>query len=759
MLLNNLNQEQRIAAEQTEGAVMIIAGAGSGKTRTLTYRIAHLIEKGVEPFNILALTFTNKAANEMKERVVDLVGNDAKNIMMGTFHSVFSKILRVEAERIGYVSNFTIYDTDNSKSVIKSIVKDYLLDQKIYNISYILDRISKAKSSLISPIDYLENIQLTTEDRATGKALIGRIYFEYNQRLRRSMAMDFDDLLFNMNVLLRDSNDVLLKYQNKFRYIHVDEYQDTNYSQFLIVKKLAARFRNICVVGDDAQSIYAFRGANIQNILNFKKDYQDCKLIKLEQNYRSTQNIVNAANSLISKNKDQIKKEVWTNNSMGNKINFKECDNEKKEAQWIINSIRERVSKNDCSYSNFAILYRTNQQSRALEEAFRLENVPYRIFSGTSFYSRREIKDVIAYFRLVVNNKDDEAFLRVVNFPVRGIGDTNINRLKILASENNISLFEAVENINSYSHDISSRAMRGIIDFIIMIKSFSINLYKLDAYDLGLQIIQAANLIRYWKEDPDPLSDDRADNISEMLNAIKSFVEAEETMVLDQLTGEEISVENKTLDVFLAQVSLMSETDRDDKEDSNRVSLMTIHASKGLEYKYVFVSGIEENLFPSVMSLASRADIEEERRLFYVAMTRAETELFLSCSVSRYKNGQLNFNEKSRFLEEIDEKYLDEKASVISSNPFPTKIPSLPGFPVFSQKNKLKPLSPLPKPIGGDTVNIDDYFIGMVVFHDKFGRGLVLNLDGQGDNTKAEVKFEVFGIKKLVLRFAKLKKV
>lgn len=755
MLLDDLNQEQRSAAQQTEGAVMIVAGAGSGKTRTLTYRIAHLIEKGVDPFNILSLTFTNKAAKEMKERIIKLVGRDARNIMMGTFHSVFAKILRVEAEKLGYMSNFTIYDTDDAKSVIKSIIKEHNLDPKIYNLSYVIDRISKAKSSLISSYDYQNNVQLMTEDKASNKPLIANIYQEYNMRLRRAMAMDFDDLLFYMNVLLRDFPEVLYKYQERYRYIHVDEYQDTNFSQYLIIKKLAARFGNICVVGDDAQSIYAFRGANIQNILNFKSDYPDCQIVKLEQNYRSTQNIVNAANSVIAKNKDQIKKEIWTSNSQGDKISLVECDNEKEEANWIVSSIKKRLNENT-NYKSFAILYRTNQQSRSLEESLRISNIPYRIFSGTSFYDRKEIRDVLAYFRLVVNNWDDEAFLRIINFPSRGIGDTTINRLKVVASQNNLSLFETSQRLREFPTDINLSTIQRIIDFTMMIKAYTVNANKTDAFELGSEIIHTNKLIQYWKEDTDPLSDDRADNINEMLNAIKSFVEGEDNAIIDEQTGEEISLEDKTLDVFLSQVSLMSETDRDDKEDENRVSLMTIHASKGLEFPYVFVAGMEENLFPSVMCLASRTELEEERRLFYVAMTRAEKELFLSCAVSRYRNGQLNFNEKSRFLDDIEDKFINETSlSNKSINPFQSKT----SFARNTPKPSFTTQKPLPKPIGGEDVKTGEYFINMKVGHDKFGFGEIINLDGNGDDMKAEVRFEAFGTKTLVLRFAKLKKI
>ncbi|MBP1630508.1 MAG: UvrD/REP helicase [Bacteroidetes bacterium] len=759
MLLDELNQEQRAAAQQTEGAVMIVAGAGSGKTRTLTYRIAYLLEKGVDPFNILSLTFTNKAAKEMKDRIISLVGPKARNIMMGTFHSVFAKVLRAEAERLGYISTFTIYDSDDSKGLIKNILKDHSLDPKTYNPGYVLSRISKAKSSLISPSDYLDNQQLMTEDKASNKPYIGNIYQEYNNRLRKAMSMDFDDLLFNMNILLRDFPDLLLKYQDKFRYILVDEYQDTNFSQYLIIKKLAARYGNICVVGDDAQSIYSFRGANIQNILNFKKDYPDCGIYKLEQNYRSTQTIVKAANSVIAKNRDQIKKEVWTSNEEGHKINYNECENEKEEARWICKEIVSRIQTKNSKFQDFAILYRTNQQSRSLEEVLRLYNIPYRIYSGTSFYDRKEIRDVLAYFRLVVNNSDDEAFLRVINFPTRGIGDTSINRLKILADQKNCSLFEAALNL-SYTDGIHARTAQKIVDFALMLRAYTIDVFNKNAYDIGFEIVAKSNIIKHWKEDPDPQSSDRADNIEELLNAVQGFVESSEDAILDQLTGEEISIENKTLDVFLQQVSLMSETDRDDNGENERVSLMTIHAAKGLEFPYVFVCGMEENLFPSIMTIVSRVDLEEERRLFYVAMTRAQTELLLSCANSRFKNGQLNFNERSRFLEEIDQQYFNEEIRMgkKSANPFAFKQNTT---ETFVPKKIFTPIvnKPLPKPIGGNPVSIEEFFVGMDVAHDKFGFGKIIAIEGTGDDTKAEVNFEAFGTKKLVLRFAKLKKI
>ena len=755
MLLDDLNSEQRLAAECTEGPVIIIAGAGSGKTRTLTYRIAHLLEKGVDPFNILSLTFTNKAAKEMKERIVDLVGDKAKYIWMGTFHSVFSKILRIEAERLGYLNSFTVYDSEDSKRLIQSIVKEYNLDEKLYNKSLILSRISMAKSNLISPQDYMDNPSFTTEDKAIKRPYIGQIYAEYNNRLRRAMAMDFDDLLFNMNVLLRDFPDLLFKYQEKFKYLLVDEYQDTNFSQYVIIKKLSARYRNICVVGDDAQSIYAFRGANIRNILDFQKDYPEAKVYKLEQNYRSTKNIVNAANSVIDRNIGRIDKKVWTDNDEGEKINYQECESDKHEAKWISSTIVNRMRSDGANYKDFAILYRTNQQSRSLEESLRFMNIPYRIFSGISFYGRKEIKEVLSYFRLIVNNNDEEAFLRVINFPTRGIGDTSLNKIKLIAAEKNISLFDAAISLDPTS-GISPRTINNIIGFTTMIKAFSFELDKLDAFELGGKIISASHIINYYKEDDDPLSDERVDNIEELINALQSFVESEDQALLDEATGEEIALNNKTLDVFVQQVSLMSETDRDDEQENDRVSLMTIHAAKGLEFPYVFVAGMEENLFPNALSLGSRVELEEERRLFYVAMTRAKKELALSCAQMRFRNGQMLYNEKSRFLDDVDPSFLSEAFNVSKekTNPFAQEVKYTP----TPKRNLTRIDSPLPKPIGGVPVeSMDDFKPGVEVFHDKFGLGKIVSVEGKGDDAKAEVMFEFGGLKKLVLRFAKLK--
>lgn len=752
-LLSELNEEQRNAAACIEGPVMIIAGAGSGKTRTLTYRIAHLIEEGVDPFNILALTFTNKAASEMKERIVALVGKDAKNIWMGTFHSIFAKVLRFEAEKLGYISSFTIYDTDDSKSAIKQIIKSLNLDPKAYNVGYVLGRISMAKSNLISCEEYATNAEIQQSDQAARKPMIGEIYKLYNQRLRNSMAMDFDDLLYNMNVLLRDYPDVLLKYQERFKHILVDEYQDTNFSQYLIIKKMAARYQNICVVGDDAQSIYAFRGANIQNILNFKRDYPDVRLFKLEQNYRSTQNIVNAANSIISNNRDQIKKEIWTANDVGNRIRLLNGADEREEGYIVAKAITDTKEQENADYDSFAILYRTNMQSRAIEEALRKMKIPYKIFGGLSFYRRKEIKDVLAYLRLVINNYDDEALLRVINYPARGIGQTTLDRIKVAASDNDIAIWTVIENLPSFGLGINTGTANKINDFMMMIKSASSQLNVLNAYDLAKQIIMQSGIIRFLKEDEDPDNANRIENIEELMNGIQEFCEKEDLITPDGEEGQEVS-QIKTLDLFLQQVLLLTD-EENDKEDTNKVSLMTIHAAKGLEFPYVYVVGMEENLFPSALSISSRQELEEERRLFYVAVTRAEKMLTLSYANTRYQYGNASFQELSRFVDEIEDRYIDIP---LKKNLMP-KVGDLPK-PMFAkrktiEKKTLKRVQHGPS-AGNSPAEINAVQVGMRVLHEKFGYGTVKHIEGENNDRKAVVFFDNTGEKQLLLRFAKL---
>ena len=778
-ILSQLNESQREAAACTEGPVMIIAGAGSGKTRTLTYRIAHLINLGTDPFNILALTFTNKAAAEMKERIMKLVGPEARNIWMGTFHSVFARILRSEAEKLGYIRTFTIYDNDDSKSAIKQIVKNLNLDPKTYSPGYVMGRISMAKSNLLSPEDYANNPEIQQADKDAHKPMIAEIYKLYNHRLRNAMAMDFDDLLFNMNILLRDFPDVLLKYQKRFQYIMVDEYQDTNYSQYLIVKKLAARLQNICVVGDDAQSIYAFRGANIQNIFNFRRDYPNLHLFKLEQNYRSTKVIVNAANSVIAKNVEQIDKEIWTDNAQGNRITLLRAVDEKDEGRLIANSISEAHIGENLDYKSFAVLYRTNVQSRALEEALRRENIPYRIYQGLSFYGRKEIKDVLAYLRLVVNNYDEESLLRVINYPARGIGQTSLDRVRVAAADNDIAVWTVLENLPSFGLGITSGTTQKIGEFVMMIKRFSSMLATMNAYDLAKQIIYNSGIITLLRNDDDPDNPNRIENIEELLNGVKEFCE-KEAQFAENGTDEEQQTESaggiRTLDQFLQQVLLLTSEDKDEDKDADKVSLMTIHAAKGLEFPYVYVAGLEENLFPSFMSISSRQELEEERRLFYVAVTRAERQLTLSYAMTRYQYGNSSCQEMSRFVEEIDPKYIEmpqRKSQFPKPGVLPKAFQGVKGVkwspeaerdfqrksaPEPQKPRRLQPKSSLPQgpTAPNSAAEINAIQVGMRVRHAKFGEGKVLTIEGSGNDRKATIFFDQVGQKTMMLVYAKL---
>lgn len=768
-LLDQLNEPQREAAECVDGPVMIIAGAGSGKTRTLTYRIAHLMELGVDPFHILALTFTNKAANEMKERIIKLVGGEGRNLWMGTFHSIFARVLRAEATKLGYTSSFTIYDTDDSKAAIKQIVKQLNLDSKTYKPSFVLSRISMAKSNLLGPKDYQENPEIYQTDIDSKRPAIGQIYTMYDQRLHNSNAMDFDDLLFNMNILLRDFPDVLLKYQQRFHYIMVDEYQDTNYAQYLIVKKLAARNQNICVVGDDAQSIYAFRGANIQNIFNFKRDYPTMQLFKLEQNYRSTKNIVNAANSIISRNRDQIQKELWSDNGVGNRIRLIRAVDEKDEGMRVADSIQNFRLGEDAEYRDFAVLYRQNSLSRSIEDALRKMNIPYKIYQGLSFYGRREVKDVLAYLRLAINPHDDESLVRIINYPTRGIGQTTMDKIRVAASDNDVSIWTVLENIKDFNLPILSGAVQKITEFVYMIKRFEAEVPTTDAFTLAKQIVYASGIIKALREEDDPESAERIDNIDELLNGVQEFVEESDElgMMSDELTAApEHSTLNtqqsslKTLDEFLQQVLLYTSEDKDKDKDANKVSLMTIHAAKGLEFPYVFVVGMEEQIFPSFLA-SSRPELEEERRLFYVAVTRAEKQVTLSYAQTRFNNGQRMGGEVSRFVEEIDPQYIEMPATR-RSMPEPGTLPR-----AFFNAGKPEPKSPssqntriVQKPrtatIPNTPAQIGSIMAGMTVSHEKFGIGKVLGVEGEGDSRKATVFFEGVGQKQLMLKFAKL---
>ncbi|CAG0953690.1 MAG: UvrD-helicase domain-containing protein [Bacteroidetes bacterium] len=755
--LEELNEEQRKAVENTEGPVMVIAGAGSGKTRVLTYRIAHLINKGVDPFQILALTFTNKAAKEMKERIVRITSeSDAKSLWMGTFHSVFSRILRSEAEKIGYPSHFSIYNTDDSKNLLKDIIKGFNLDDKQYKTNMVFSRISAAKNNLISANAYINDKNIQAEDTQRRLPEIGRIYLAYEQRCSKASAMDFDDLLFKTNILLRDFPEVLYKYQSRFKYILVDEYQDTNYSQYLIVKKLAARFQNICVVGDDAQSIYAFRGANIQNILNFQKDYSDAQTFKLEQNYRSTKSIVNTANRIITFNKEQLPKEVWTDNENGEKIKVFQTLTDKEEGETIASGIYSRHLSEHAPFSDFAILYRTNAQSRSFEEALRKRNIPYRIFGGISFYQRKEIKDLLAYFRLVINPNDEESFKRIINYPLRGIGKTSIEKIMVLADQHQVSLWDIASKASHFGNDFNTGLIQKINEFITTIKSFSTLLFTQNAYELGNQIAQTSGILKELFSDTSPEGVSRYENIVELLNGLKEFV-------------EDAQKENPkiipTLDEYMQEIALLTDADKESEEDKNTVSLMTIHMSKGLEFGHVYIVGLEEGLFPSQLSTQSRTDLEEERRLFYVALTRAQKSVTLSYALTRYRWGQLTQCEPSRFLEELDSTYVEilpkQEANKKNNETFFTKHPTntapTPAQNPIVRTGKSN-LVKLNSAISKSTVTAQDLNLrhGMQVHHEKFGKGKVLNIEGASPNQKATIEFESVGNKQLLLKFARL---
>jgi len=746
--LQGLNSSQRAAVEQTEGPVIIIAGAGSGKTRVITYRVAHLIRKDVNPFSILVLTFTNKAAKEMRDRIMAVVGAEAKNIWMGTFHSVFAKILRIEADKIGYPHNFTIYDTDDSKSLIRAILKELALDDKLYNPNFVYNRISNSKNNLISVAEYQQNPEIQSEDFSTGRGKLGDIYQTYTQRCFKAGAMDFDDLLFKTNVLLKEHPDILYKYQNKFRYLMVDEYQDTNFSQYLIVKKLAAKNENICVVGDDAQSIYSFRGANIQNILNFEKDYPDLKIFKLEQNYRSTKNIVNAANSIIANNKNQLHKVVFSENEEGNKIKVSRAFSDNEEGKIVAEAIVQERSLKGLKYHDFAILYRTNAQSRAMEEALRKLNVPYKIYGGLSFYQRKEIKDLIAYFRLTFNPNDEEALKRVINYPRRGIGDTTVERIIIAADKNNITLWEVIMDSHKY---LEARSSAAVSNFALMIQSFRVMTKTHKAYDTAMHIAQHSGILKELYDDKSIEGLNRHENIQELLNGIKEFSERED-------------IEEKGLDIFMQDIALLTNEDNDKDPDADTVSLITVHSAKGLEFSHVFVVGLEENLFPSQMSLGTREDLEEERRLFYVAITRAKKSLALHYSTSRYRWGTLTNCEPSRFIDEIDPKYLEldfKPQQKNTGNSFFDDERSAWQQKESSLKRIFKTTSILPKAhtptegfVPSDTSNLQ---VGMEVEHERFGFGKVISLDGKKPDIKATIFFKELGQKHLLLKFAKLR--
>ena len=764
-ILNGLNNPQREAVTTVEGPVMVIAGAGSGKTKALTHRIAYMIQEGINPFSIMALTFTNKAAKEMKDRIMKLVDpHAARNVWMGTFHSIFARILRIEAQHLGFTPDFTIYDTDDSKQLINAILKERELDTKAYPAKYILHRISMAKSALYTPEDYCNNFEIQQQDVRANKPLIGEIFKTYNNRLQRANAMDFDDILFYTNVLLRDFPEILYKYQQRFEYILVDEYQDTNYAQYLIIRRIAAMRENICVVGDDAQSIYGFRGANIQNILNFKNDYPEQRLIRLEQNYRSTKTIVNAANSVIDHNKDQIKKKVWSDKEEGELITVLRATSDNEEGTLVANSIFGYKMSRQLNNKDFAILYRTNSQSRSLEEALRKQDIRYRIYGGLSFYDRKEVKDLLAYFRVVINPHDEQALLRIINYPARGIGKTTIERLMVVADERKQAIWDVIASDEEpMPKDFNSGTVNKLRNFATMIKSFQTLLNKQNAIELAKHICNTVGIIKDLKEDDTPEGLSRVQNIEELLNAIMEFSDKQ----VDEVTGEQNEV---TLNKFMEDVALLTDQDKENDEDDDYVTLMTIHSAKGLEFPYVYIVGLEENLFPGIQSLSTREDLEEERRLFYVALTRAETKLVLSYAESRYRWGNLTLSEPSRFIEEIDQSLIERtrKASFRGTSSFDEGVNfSDPFSKSFQTRRDFQKKTTQPSnatPINTPKNNNSDFTAaspdvideGMRVLHQKFGQGTVMKVEGIGPNKKATVLFDDCGTKQLMLKFAKL---
>lgn len=769
-IISQLNEAQQQPVLQKDGPMIIIAGAGSGKTRVLTVRIAYLMSQGVDAFSILALTFTNKAAREMKSRIAQIVGaSEAKNLWMGTFHSVFARILRSESDKLGYPSNFTIYDTQDSVRLISAIIKEMQLDRDIYKPKQVLGRISSYKNSLITVKAYFNNPELQEADAMSKKPRLGEIYEQYVERCFKAGAMDFDDLLLKTNELLNRFPDVLAKYQDRFRYILVDEYQDTNHSQYLIVRALSDRFQNICVVGDDAQSIYAFRGANINNILNFQKDYDNVKMYRLEQNYRSTKNIVEAANSIIDKNKVKLDKIVWTANDSGNRIKVNRSITDGEEGRFVASTIWEEKIREHLPNNKFAILYRTNAQSRAMEDALRKRDIPYRIYGGLSFYQRKEIKDVLCYLRLVLNPKDEEALVRVINYPARGIGDTTVEKLTIAANHYKRSIFEVMQNIDKIDLKLNSGTKNRLQDFVTMIQSFQVLNQNHDAFFMADHVAKKTGLVQELKKDGTPEGVAKIENIEELLNGIKDFTEGQ----------KEVDGARGALSEFMEDVALATDADNDTGDD-DRVALMTIHLAKGLEFPYVFIVGMEEDLFPSAMSMSTRSELEEERRLFYVALTRAEKQAYLTYAQSRYRWGKLTDSEPSRFINEIDGQYLEYLSGEENNYRYKPMIDTDIFGDVDKSKLRLsKPVAGTPpkyitdndpkpdlgirrlKPLSGNAPSSANLFdstltVGNVVMHERFGKGEVMNLEGVGADKKAEIRFEVGGIKKLLLRFAKL---
>ena len=776
--LAGLNEPQREAVTHINGPLMIVAGAGSGKTKVLTTRIAHLMANGVDAFNILALTFTNKAAAEMKERIEKILGNnEARNLYVGTFHSVFARILRAEAHRIGYPNSFTIYDTDDSRSVIKTVVNELNLDDKHYKPNIVGSRISSAKNALVGPGEYATDYYIQQEDQRSNRPAIAQIYAAYSARCFKNGAMDFDDLLLKMYELLKDFPEVLSKYQRKFKYIMIDEYQDTNAVQYQITKLLAAMNENICVVGDDAQSIYSFRGATIENILQFQKDYDDVKVVKLEQNYRSSSNILNVANEVIKINKGQIPKNLWTDNAEGEKIKLVRTMTDNDEGKYVADSIQEQKLRNHYYNKDFAILYRTNAQSRSFEESLRRMGIAYRIYGGLSFYQRKEIKDLVAYLRIIANTRDEEALKRIINYPVRGIGKTTIEKCVIYANEQNISMYEVLTRAAEFG--FKAGTLEALQNFVTMIRYFQSMLTDKNAYDVAVQVGKHTNMIKELFSDRTTEGVARYENTQELLNSIKEWTESP--------GNEDGEVGDKSLGSYLQQITLLTDTD-DDKGNSDVVKLMTIHAAKGLEFGCVFVGGIEETLFPNAMAINTREELEEERRLFYVAVTRAKHRLWLTYANTRYRFGQLVQNEPSRFIDEMPEQFIDKSyaGGGAKNQSFgnqgsayermnrgfgfddvnnaekrygapPTRKPEnakpsyLPAQPVAPKVVEHKPAADF---AASDTSNLQ---VGQKVEHQKFGFGEVMKMEGAAHNPIATVKFELNGEKKIMLNYAKLR--
>lgn len=744
-LLSQLNEAQREAVEYCDGPSLVIAGAGSGKTRVLTYKIAHLLDQGLPPHYILALTFTNKAAREMKTRIADLVGErNARGLWMGTFHSIFSRILRNEAEAIGFTSNFTIFDASDSTNLVRLIIKEMNLDDKQYRPTGVHSQLSRAKNNLITPGAYAANKEILAYDRMAKRPELFEVYRRYQSRLRAANSMDFDDLLMRTNLLFRDHPAILEKYRNRFQYILVDEYQDTNFSQHLIVKQLAEAHTRICVVGDDAQSIYSFRGANIDNILKFQSVFPETRVFKLEQNYRSTQNIVSAANSLIKKNTEQISKEVFSDNETGEKIEVLDTFSDFEEGLVVANRIARKRLEDHAPYSEVAILYRTNAQSRIFEEALRKKNIPYRIYGGLSFYHRKEIKDAIGYFRLIVNPSDEDAFRRVINYPTRGIGAVTVGKIAAAAQQHQVSLWRVVQDPVEYKLDVNAGALKKLQGFKELISDFIDKNLSMNAFELAQEVIKASGIAREAYSDQSPEGMSRSQNIQELLNAMSEFVS----------TRQEEGMEEISLVDFLSEVSLLSDQDTDKEADEEKATLMTVHAAKGLEFDHVFVVGMEEDLFPSSMARGEIRGLEEERRLFYVAITRARKTCTITYAKSRFKNGQVNPASRSRFLEDIDPTFLLMKDDRMATS---RQDASSDSFWGSMREKRLKGMTPLARtgtslPLSQEAKELQE---GDVIEHERFGRGVVTTIEMSGNDRRAFVEFDSAGKKQLLLKFAK----